>query len=147
MNEFFQKRKEKNKSPINCSKWSETLFLTLGARSHLLLHVSSYQGDSRDHLSHHLRPARLRGARRTPGSATKCSPTTYVDECGDGALRGEHLLPTQVCHLGAPTWEVPPKPVGKHFRLAGHEPHTKMVTIPIEKVSDKELFLRKARES
>ena len=76
-----------------------------------------------------------------------------MDECGDGALWGEQLLPTQVCHLGAPTWEASAtqaytvKPVGKHFRLAGHEPHTKMVTIPIEKVSDKELFLRKARES
>ena len=39
------------------------------------------------------------------------------------------------------------KPVGRHFRLPGHEPHSDLVMIPIEKISDKEPFLRKARES
>ena len=39
------------------------------------------------------------------------------------------------------------KPVGAHFRLKGHNPHTDMVMIPIEKVRDNEPFLREARES
>ena len=46
-------------------------------------------------------------------------------------------------HTGLPTTV---KPVGNHFRLAGQKPHTNMFMIPIEKVSDKEPFLRKARE-
>ena len=68
---------------------------------------------------------------------------TYVGEFGDGESRS---FTQMVCATQADTV----KPVGKHFRSAGHEPHTNMVMIPIEKVSDKKLFhrkLRKARES
>ena len=37
------------------------------------------------------------------------------------------------------------KPVGRHFRLPGHNPDRDMVLIPIEKIQ--EPFTRKARES
>ena len=37
--------------------------------------------------------------------------------------------------------------MGRHFRLPGHEPHGDLVMLPIEKISDSEPFLRKARES
>ena len=56
--------------------------------------------------------------------------------------RGEQLLHAQVSQPGMPGKTDMVKPVGKHFRLAGQKPHTNMVMIPIEKVSDKEPFLR-----
>ena len=46
-----------------------------------------------------------------------------------------------------PSQEETNKPVGRHFRLPGHQPHTDMVMIPLEKISDREPFLRKAREA
>ena len=66
----------------------------------------------------------------------------YVGECGDRESSSFTQMgsATQTCQADTV------KPGGKHFRSAGHEPHN-MVIIPIEKVSDKEPFLRKARES
>ena len=50
-------------------------------------------------------------------------------------------------HLGSATQVDTVKPVGRHLRLPGHDPHSDLVMLPIEKISDKEPFLRKARES
>ena len=72
---------------------------------------------------------------------------TYVGECGDGVTSSfTHRFAT---HMGSATQqsqEDTSKPVGRHFRLPGHEPHSDLVMLPIEK-SGKDPFLRKARES
>ena len=38
-------------------------------------------------------------------------------------------------------------PVGRHFRLPGHDPHRDMGMLPIEVVSPRDPFLLKARET
>ena len=73
---------------------------------------------------------------------------TYVGECGSGVKSSfTHRYAT---HLGSATQasqEDTVKPVGRHFRGAGHEPHSNLVMLPIEKIRDKDPFIRKARES
>jgi len=39
------------------------------------------------------------------------------------------------------------KPVGRHFRLPGHQAHSDLVMLPIEVVSSKDPFLLRARET
>ena len=39
------------------------------------------------------------------------------------------------------------KPVGRHFRLPGHETHSDLVMLPIEIVSARDPFLLRARET
>ena len=39
------------------------------------------------------------------------------------------------------------KPVGRHFRLPGHEAHSDLVMLPIELVSARDPFLLRAREA
>ena len=72
---------------------------------------------------------------------------TYVGECGDGVTSSfTHRFAT---HMGSATQqslEDTSKPVGRHFRLPGHEPYSDLAMLPIEK-SGKDPFLRKARES
>ena len=71
-----------------------------------------------------------------------------MGECGDGEKSSfTHRFSK---HLGSsmqPCQEDTVKPVGRHFRLPGHDPHSDLVMLPIEKISDKEPFLRKAREA
>ena len=50
-------------------------------------------------------------------------------------------MATQHCHI----YMI--KPIGRHFRQAGHDPHNYLVMLPIEKICDKDPFVRKARES
>ena len=38
------------------------------------------------------------------------------------------------------------KPIGRHFRLPGHEAQRDMVMLPIELIRGREIFLRRARE-
>ena len=73
---------------------------------------------------------------------------TYVGECGDGA--NSSFTHRFAQHLGSalqPSQEDTDKPIGRHFRLPGHEPHRDMVMIPIEKSYSLDPFVRKARES
>ena len=71
---------------------------------------------------------------------------TYVGECGDGPNSSfTHRLGK---HLGTTTntsQSQTETPVGRHFRLSGHNPSSDLVLLPIEKISDP--FIRKARES
>ena len=54
---------------------------------------------------------------------------------------GEHVGPTtQPCHANTT------KPVGAHFRLAGHS-HGDLVFLPIEKIVSKDRFVQEARET
>ena len=39
------------------------------------------------------------------------------------------------------------KPVGRHFRLPGHETHSDLVMLPVEIVSARDTFLLRARET
>ena len=76
--------------------------------------------------------------------ATVCP--TYVGEVGDGESSSfTHRL---AGHLGTAkdrSQVDTVKPVGRHFRLPGHQPDRDMQMIPIEKIQDN--FTRKARES
>ena len=84
--------------------------------------------------------------RKTTGACGQLCPT-YVGEVGGG---GQNFTKRFAQHLGTatqPCHEDTVKPVGRHFRLPGHEPHRDMVMLPIEKISDRSPFLRKARES
>ena len=73
---------------------------------------------------------------------------TYVGECGDSENSSfTHRFSTHLGSASQPCQEDTTKPLGRHFRLPGHEPHGDLTMIPIEKISDKEPFLRKARES
>ena len=67
-------------------------------------------------------------------------------ELGVGGLRSfAHRFIGHLCSATQRSQEDTVKPVGRHFRLPGHQPHTDIQFIPIEKISDP--FTRKARES
>ena len=85
--------------------------------------------------------------RKNTGLCARVKPT-YVGICGEGENSsfthrlGGHLgTATQNCHKDTV------KPVGRHFRLPGHDPHRDLVMIPIEIVSARDPFLLRARES
>ena len=85
--------------------------------------------------------------RKNTGLCARVKPT-YVGICGEGENSsfthrlGGHLgTATQNCHTDTV------KPVGRHFRLPGHDPHRDLVMIPIEIVSARDPFLLRARES
>ena len=81
------------------------------------------------------------------GQCGKVSPT-YVGECGDGDNSSfTHRFATHMGSATQPGQSDTAKPVGRHFRMPGHEPHENLVMLPIERISDKEPFLRQARES
>ena len=57
-------------------------------------------------------------------------------------IRGQHLRwATQPCQVDTV------KPVGRHFRLPGHQANRDLVMLPIEVVSAKDPFLLRARET
>ena len=67
--------------------------------------------------------------------------------CGEGESSsfthrlGGHLgTATQTCQ------ENTVKPVGRHFRLPGHDPHRDLLMLPIEIVSARDPFLLRSRE-
>ena len=85
--------------------------------------------------------------RKNSGPCARLAPT-YVGICGErdsGSFTerlGGHLgTATQPCHEDTVT------PVGRHFRLPGHDPHRDMGMLPIEVVSPRDPFLLKARET
>ena len=85
--------------------------------------------------------------RKNTGLCARVKPT-YVGICGEGENSsfthrlGGHLgTAMQNCHTDTV------KPVGRHFRLPGHDPHRDLVMIPIEIVSARDPFLLRARES
>ena len=81
------------------------------------------------------------------GQCCQVAPT-YVGECGGGDKSSfTHRFAGHLGSTTQPCQEDTTKPVGRHFRLPGHEPHRDMVMLPIEKISDRSPFLRKARES
>ena len=85
--------------------------------------------------------------RKDTGVCTRLAPT-YVGICGEGehstftSRLGQHLgSATQACQVDTV------KPVGRHFRLPGHQAHSDLVMLPIEVVSSKDPFLLRARET
>ena len=85
--------------------------------------------------------------RKDTGVCTRLAPT-YVGICGVGEKSnfttrlGQHLgSATQPCQVDTV------KPVGRHFRLPGHEAHSDLVMLPIELVSARDPFLLRAREA
>ena len=81
------------------------------------------------------------------GQCCQVAPT-YVGECGEGEHSSfTHRFSTHLGSATQPCQVDTVKPVGRHFRLPGHDPHGDLVMLPIEKISDKEPFLRKAREA
>ena len=70
----------------------------------------------------------------------------YVGETGEGF--GSSFAHRLASHLGTATNQSQvdtDKPVGRHFRLGGHDDHRDLVMLPIEKIED--TFTRKAREA
>ena len=81
------------------------------------------------------------------GQCCQVAPT-YVAEFGGGDKSSfTHRFAGHLGSTTQPCQEDTTKPVGRHFRLPGHEPNCDLVMLPIEKIGDKEPFLRKARES
>ena len=85
--------------------------------------------------------------RKNTGVCARLAPT-YVGICGEGehstftSRLGQHLgSATQACQVDTV------KPVGRHFRLPGHQAHSDLVMLPIEVVSSKDPFLLRARET
>ena len=71
-----------------------------------------------------------------------------MGQCGEGKTSSfTHRFSTQLGSAMQPSQAETVKPVGRHFRLPGHEPHSDIQMIPIEKINNKEPFLREARES
>ena len=84
--------------------------------------------------------------KKDSGLCARLKPT-YVGICGEGESSsfthrlGGHLgTATQTCQ------ENTVKPVGRHFRLPGHDPHRDLIMLPIEIVSPRDPFLLRARE-
>ena len=85
--------------------------------------------------------------RKDTGVCTRLAPT-YVGICGEGdnynfTIRlGQHVgTATQPCQADTV------KPVGRHFRLPGHQAHCDLVMLPIEIVSARDPFLLRSRET
>ena len=84
--------------------------------------------------------------KKDSGLCARLKPT-YVGICGEGESSsfthrlGGHLgTATQTCQ------ENTVKPVGRHFRLPGHDPHRDLVMLPIGIVSARDPFLLRWRE-
>ena len=85
--------------------------------------------------------------RKTTGPCAALSPT-YIGITGEG--EDSSFTHRFAQHLGSatnPCQEDTNKPVGRHFRLPGHEPSRDMVMLPIELVQGGNIFLRRARET
>ena len=79
------------------------------------------------------------------GSRSTLHPT-YVGECGDGYNSSfTHRLAGHLSSANDGSQHDTEKPVGRHFRLPGHNTNQDLIMIPIEKIEDN--FIRKAREA
>ena len=122
-------------------------FLNQKGKPHTMTH-------SRDHLSvfgANENPLRagvyMVSCRKTTGPCDTLSPT-YIGITGEG--EDSSFTHRFAQHLGSatnPCQEDTNKPVGRHFRLPGHEPSRDMVMLPIELVQGGNIFLRRARET
>ena len=84
--------------------------------------------------------------RKSTGPCAALCPT-YVGITGEGEDNsftkrlGQHMASaTNPCQVDTM------KPIGRHFRLSGHEAQRDMVMLPIELIRGGEIFLRRARE-
>ena len=85
--------------------------------------------------------------RKESGPCSRLAPT-YVGICGEGADSSfTHRLAGHLGTASQPSQVETVKPVGRHFRLPGHQPHCDMVMLPIEVVSARVPFLLRARET
>ena len=87
-------------------------------------------------------------AGRSQVSVDRCVPPMWGQrKCGDGP--NSSCTHTVSRHLGTTrlptTLSETETPVGRHFRLSGHNPNSDLIMIPIEKIEDN--FVRKAKES
>ena len=118
-------------------------------QEHHLLHLPCHRRHGHHQPAHHL-PVGGRVPAVLPqghGVCTQLAPT-YVGICGEGehstftSRLGQHLgSATQACQVDTG------KPVGRHFRLPGHQAPSDIVMLPIEVVSSKDPFLLRARET
>ena len=89
----------------------------------------------------------LLACKKETGLCVGVAPT-YVGECGDGAQSSfTHRLAGHVGSALQQCQDDTVKPVGRHFRLQGHDIRRDLFFLPIEKINKNEPFLRKARES
>ena len=66
---------------------------------------------------------------------------TYLGECGDG--ESSSVTHRYASHMGSATQACQVdtvKPIGRHFRLPGHEPHVNLVMLPVEKISEESMW-------
>jgi hypothetical protein len=83
--------------------------------------------------------------RKTTGPCARLAPT-YVGITGEGEENSfTHRFAQHLGSATQPGQVDTTKPVGRHFRLPGHEPNRDMVMLPIERVRG-DVFLRRARE-
>jgi hypothetical protein len=84
--------------------------------------------------------------KKTSGACARLAPL-YVGITGEGEssftkrMAGHVGTATQNCHAETQ------KPVGRHFRLPGHQPHRDIQMLPIELLSARDVFLLRARET
>ena len=84
--------------------------------------------------------------KKSTGPCTALCPT-YIGITGEG--EGRSFTQRLGQHLGSatnPSQVETIKPVGRHFRLPGHEAHSDMMMLPIELVRG-DIFLLRARET
>ena len=83
--------------------------------------------------------------KKKSGSCSTLHPT-YIGECGDGYNSSfTHRLAGHLSSANDRSQEDTDKPVGRHFRIPGHNTNRDLVMIPIERIEDP--FIRKAREA
>ena len=85
--------------------------------------------------------------KKNTGLCARLKPT-YIGMYGEG--ESSSFTHRVGGHLGTATRNSQAdtvKPVGRHFRLPGHDPHRDLVMLPIEIVSSRDPFLLRARES
>ena len=99
------------------------------------------------HIRDFVNPDQILACGKDSGVCARIAPT-YVGICGEGERAsfttrlGQHLgSATQACQGDTV------KPVGRHFRLPGHQANRDLVMLPIEVVSAKDPFLLRARET
>ena len=85
--------------------------------------------------------------RKTSGACARLSPT-YVGITGEGGSASfTHRLGEHVGSATQPCQADTVKPVGRHFRLPGHEAHRDLYMLPIEVISSRDVFLLRAHET
>ena len=84
--------------------------------------------------------------KKTTGACARLHPT-YIGMTGEGVESSfTHRFGEHLGSAAQPCQEDTVKPLGRHFRLPGHEPQRDMLMLPIERVTGGDIFLRRARE-